>query len=93
MDESSIKECLSSPKPKNSEGFEGISQKVLIDGPEHLIIHSHVSSTEFTIREKYLGSGSFQRQYQCSKIKATQKTLKITDQLRIYVLLQRLPRK
>jgi hypothetical protein len=37
MHESSIKECLSSLKSKNSKGFVRIPQKVLIGGAVHLI--------------------------------------------------------
>jgi hypothetical protein len=37
MDENSIKECMSTLKPKNSEGFDRISQRVLLDETEHLL--------------------------------------------------------
>ena len=37
MDENSIKECMLTLKPKNSEGFDRIPQRVLLDGTEHLL--------------------------------------------------------
>ena len=37
MDEKSIKECMLTLKPKNSEGFDRIPQRVLLDGTEHLL--------------------------------------------------------
>ena len=37
MDPVSIKECILSLKMKNSEGFDRIPQRCLIDGVEHLV--------------------------------------------------------
>jgi hypothetical protein len=37
MDENSIKECMLTLKPKNSEGFDRILQRVLLDGTEYLL--------------------------------------------------------
>ena len=37
MDENSIRECLLSLKPKNSEGYDRIPQRVLLDGMEILL--------------------------------------------------------
>ena len=37
MDEASIKECIMSLKPKNSEGFDRIPQRILLDGMDCLL--------------------------------------------------------
>jgi hypothetical protein len=37
MDEKSIKECMLTLKPKNTEGFDRIPQRVLLDGTKHLL--------------------------------------------------------
>ena len=38
MDENSIRECISTLKVKNNEGFDRIPQRILSDGVENLII-------------------------------------------------------
>ena len=37
MDTDSVRECILSLKLKNSEGFDRIPQRVLVDGVDHLI--------------------------------------------------------
>ena len=37
MDQSSIRECMLSLKPKNSEGMDRIPQRILLDGMEFLL--------------------------------------------------------
>ena len=37
MDPDSIKECVMSLKMKNSEGYDRIPQRILIDGVDHLM--------------------------------------------------------
>ena len=37
MDENSIRECISTLKVKNNEGFDRIPQRILSDGVENLI--------------------------------------------------------
>ena len=37
MDPTSIKECIMSLKMKNSEGYDHIPQRILVDGVDHLM--------------------------------------------------------
>ena len=37
MDGASIRECIMSLKVKNSEGFDRIPQRILVDGVDHLL--------------------------------------------------------
>jgi hypothetical protein len=79
MDINSVRECILSLKLKNSEGFDRISQLVLIDGVDHLIKPIAVLMDKIYNNKKYPTNGLCLKLYPSSRIRATLRTSKIPD--------------
>ena len=87
MTESDIKECVRSIKVKNSEGFDRITQRVLVDGENQLL------KTLMNFFYRIYQEKCVPEQWLVSKIipihkKVINAKLKIIAQLQIYVALQ-----
>ena len=61
MDLNSIVECVKTLHIKNSEGYDRIPRRVLVDGIE---VHLSGFSRESITKQQYLLSGKYQKLYQ-----------------------------